>query len=104
MTVADFLQQRFVGPEFTRLRHSIVRRVESYDAADPRRASILALRDEWMDGGRSTRIAGGYHALVDFLVSECRKSGVTIRLGSAVTAIEASDGGDMVLYANGDAN
>jgi monoamine oxidase len=104
MTVAEFLQQRFAGPEFTQLRYSIVRRVESYDAADPRRASVLALRDEWMDGGRSTRIAGGYHALLDFLVSECRKSGVTIRLGSAVTAIEASDGGGVVLYANGDAN
>src|SRR6516165_12411878 len=30
MTVAEFLQQRFAGPEFTRLRYSIVRRVESY--------------------------------------------------------------------------
>ena len=104
MTVAEFLQQHFAGPEYTRLRCSIVRRVEGYDAADPRRASILALRDEWMDGGRSTRIAGGYAALVHFLASECRKNGVTIRLGSAVTAIEASEGGGVVLYANGDAN
>jgi monoamine oxidase len=104
MTVAEFLQQHFAGPEYTRLRCSIVRRVEGYDAADPRRASILALRDEWMDGGRSTRIAGGYAALVHFLASECRKNGVTIRLGSAVTAIEASEGGGVVLYTNGDAN
>jgi phytoene dehydrogenase-like protein len=103
MTVAEFLQQHFAGPEYTRLRYSIVRRVESYDAADPRRASVLALRDEWMDGGRSTRIAGGYDALVHFLASECRKNGVTIRLGSAVTAIEASDGGSVVHCANGDA-
>ena len=104
MTVAEFLQQHFAGPEYTRLRCSIVRRVEGYDAADPRRASVLALRDEWMDGGRSTRIAGGYDALVHFLASECRKNGVTIRLGSAVTAIEASDGGGLVHCANGDAN
>jgi monoamine oxidase len=103
MTVAEFLQQHFAGPEYSRLRYSIIRRVESYDAADPRRASVLAVRDEWMDGGRSTRIAGGYDALVDFLLSECRKTGVTIRLGSA-TAIEASDGGGVVLYANGDPN
>ena len=34
--------------------------------------------------------------------SECRKNGVTIRLGSA--AIEASDGGSVVHCANGDAN
>jgi hypothetical protein len=40
--------------------------VESYDAADPERASTLALRDEWMDEGRSTqvRIAGGYGDLI----------------------------------------
>jgi len=29
--------------------------VEGYDAADPERASILALREEWMDGGRNTQ-------------------------------------------------
>ena len=104
MTVAEFLQQHFAGPEYDRLRRSVVRRVEGYDAADPRRASVLALREEWMDGGRSTRIAGGYGALVDFLASECRKNGVAIRLGSAVTAIEASDGGSVVHCANGDAN
>ena len=45
MTVAEFLQQHFAGPEYTRLRYSIVRMVEGYDAADPRRASVLALRD-----------------------------------------------------------
>ena len=48
--------------------------------------------------------AGDYDALVHFLASECRKNGVTIRLGSAVTAIEASEGGGVVLYTNGDAN
>ena len=29
----------------------IERMVEGYDAADPKRASTLALREEWMDGG-----------------------------------------------------
>jgi len=69
LTVAEFLRRHFAGPEYDRLRHSIERMVEGYDAADPERASILALRDEWMDGGRSTqaRIIGGYGALVDFL-------------------------------------
>ena len=47
-----------------------------------------------MDGGRRTqaRIAGGYGALIDFLTAECRNHGLAIRLGSAVTAIEAIDG------------
>jgi monoamine oxidase len=104
MTVAEFLRRHFAGPEYGRLRHSIERMVEGYDAADPERASILALRDEWMDGGRSTqaRIAGGYGALVDFLTAECRNHGVAIHLGSAVSAIEASNGRGMVRCANGD--
>jgi monoamine oxidase len=74
LLVAQFLRQNFADPKYDRLRHSIERMVEGYDAADPDRASTLALRDEWMDGGRSTlaRIAGGYGTLIDFLVAECR--------------------------------
>jgi monoamine oxidase len=106
MTVAEFLQQHFAGEEYTRLRYSITRMVEGYDAADPRRASVLALRDEWMDNEQSmqARIASGYGALVDFLVSECRKYGVTIHLDSTVTAIAESDGGCMIRCAKGDSH
>jgi monoamine oxidase len=106
LTVAEFLRRYFAGPKYDRLRHSIERMVEGYDAADPERASTLALRDEWMDGGRSkqARIAGGYGALVEFLSAECRNHGVAIHLGSAVSAIEATDGKVMVPCANGDAH
>jgi monoamine oxidase len=104
LTVAEFLRRHFAGSEYDRLRHSIERMVEGYDAADPERASILALRDEWLDGGRSTqaRIVGGYGALVDFLTAECRNRGVAIHLGSAVSAIEATDRKVMVRCTNGD--
>src|SRR5262249_40869333 len=37
-------------------------------------------------------IAGGYGALIKFLVSECRRQGASIHLGSAVTAIDESRG------------
>jgi monoamine oxidase len=106
LTVAEFLRRRFAGPEYDRLRHSIERMVEGYDAADPERASILALREEWMDGGRNTpaRIIGGYGALVDFLTAECRNHGVAIHLGSVVSAVEASNGRGMVRCADGDAH
>src|SRR3979490_799100 len=95
LTVAEFLRRHFAGPEYDRLRHSIERMVEGYDAADPERASILALREEWMDGGRNTqaRIIGGYGALVEFLTAECRRHGVAIHLGSVVSAIEAGNEG-----------
>jgi monoamine oxidase len=106
LTVAEFLRRHFAGSEYDRLRHSIERMAEGYDAADPKRASILALRDEWMDGGRSrqARIVGGYGALVDFLTGECRNHGVAIHLGSAVSAMEESDGRSVVRCANGDAH
>jgi monoamine oxidase len=104
LTVAEFLRRYFASPKYDRLRHSIERMVEGYDAADPERASTLALRDEWMDGGRSSqaRIAGGYGALVEFLTAGCRDHGVAIHLGSVVSAIEADDGKGVVRCANGD--
>jgi len=106
LTVAEFLRRHFAGPEYDRLRHSIERMVEGYDAADPERASTLALRDEWMDGGRSkqARVTGGYGALVEFLTAECRNHGVAVHLGSAVSAIEASNGRGLARCANGDAH
>jgi phytoene dehydrogenase-like protein len=55
LTVAEFLRRYFAGHEYGRLRDSIERMVEGYDAADPERASTLVLRDEWMDGGRTTQ-------------------------------------------------
>lgn len=104
LTVADFLRRHFAGPEYDRLRHSIERMVEGYDAADPERASTLALREEWMDGRHraQARIVGGYGALIDFLAGECRGLGVMFRLGCAVSAIEQTGGALAVRCAAGD--
>jgi monoamine oxidase len=104
-TVADFLKQHFAGPKYSRLRRSVVRMVEGYDAADPARMSMLALRDEWTNSDRSTqaRVVGGYGAVIDFLAADCRKQGARIHLHAAVTAIEATDERVIVRCANGDA-
>jgi monoamine oxidase len=103
LTVAEFLRLHFAGPEHARLRHAVERMVEGYDAADPARASTLALRDEWMNDRPATqaRLEGGYGGLIDFLVAECRRSGVVIRLGAVVTAIEESAGKVIVHCAGG---
>src|SRR5207248_7038176 len=92
--VAEFLRRHFAGGDYGRMRRSIERMVEGYDAADPERASTLALREEWMDGGHSpqARIVGGYGALIEFLAAECRRHGVAIRLGCVVSAIEKAGG------------
>jgi monoamine oxidase len=95
LPIADFLERHFAEPRYRELRRAVERMVEGYDAADPGRASTLALRDEWMGRslGQQGRIAQGYAALVDFLVSECRRHGVAVHQGAAVAAIEARDGG-----------
>lgn len=104
LTVAEFLNRYFAGPEYDRLRHSIERMVEGYDAADPARASTLALRDEWMNGGRGeqARIDGGYGALIGFLAGECRRQGTQCNLGVEVKAIETADRQVLVRFAEGD--
>jgi monoamine oxidase len=104
LTVADFLRRHFAGPQYSRLRRSIGKMVEGYDAADPERVSILALRDEWMNGGpgAQARIGCGYGALIGFLMAECRSQGAVIPLRSVVSAIEETDSGVLVRCANGD--
>jgi monoamine oxidase len=95
LPIADFLETHFADRQYDRLRRAITRTVEGYDAADPRRASTLALRDEWMarDEGQHGRIAEGHGALVEYLASECRRHGAAIHLGASVTAIDEARGG-----------
>ena len=94
LPIAEFLETHFADRRYDELRRSITRTVEGYDAADPRRASTLALREEWMarDDGEHGRIAKGYGALIDYLAAECRKHGAAIQLGAAVAAIDESGG------------
>jgi monoamine oxidase len=95
LPIAEFLDRHFAGPPYEKLRRSIKRMVEGYDAADPARASTLALREEWMGRGlgRQGRIEGGYGGLIEFLATKCAEQGASIHLGTVVSAIEESGGG-----------
>jgi monoamine oxidase len=106
LPIAEFLKQHFAGPDYARLRRSIERMAEGYDAADPARASALALRDEWMNEGPGNqgRVAGGYGALIDFLAAECRGLGAVIHLNAAVKAIEIIAGSVVVRCTSGEAH
>jgi monoamine oxidase len=94
LPIAEFLETHFAGRQYDELRRSITRTVEGYDAADPWRASTLALRDEWMarDDGEHGRLVQGYGGLIAYLSSECRRHGVALHLGAAVTAIDEARG------------
>src|SRR5271163_3125875 len=92
LPIAEFLETHFAAQRYDELRRSITRTVEGYDAADPRRASTLGLRDEWMarDDGPHGRIANGYGELIEYLSSECRRHGAALHLRAAVAAIDQS--------------
>jgi monoamine oxidase len=94
LPIAEFLETHFADRRYDDMRRSVTRTVEGYDAADPRRASTLALRDEWTarDDGPHGRIAKGYGALIDYLLSECRSHGAALHLDAHVTAIEEARG------------
>ena len=66
LPLADFLTQYFPEPHHRPLRELATQFAEGYDAADARRASAFALRDEWSAGGAedSPRPVGGYGPLL----------------------------------------
>jgi monoamine oxidase len=105
LPMAEFLRRHFGGPEHARLRRSIMRMTEGYDAADPERASAFALRDEWMNEGPGNqgRVAGGYGALIDYLAAESSRHGAVIHLKAVVKEIEAAAGSVVVRCADGTA-
>src|SRR5262249_5776859 len=86
LTVAEFLETHFADQRYSDLRRRVTRVIEGYDAADAHLASTLALRDEWIGSevGEQGWIVGGYSALINYLVSECRSLGAAIHLGAAV--------------------
>jgi monoamine oxidase len=64
--------------------------VEGFDAADPARASLKAIVEEWTGPtlSDSTRPAGGYGPLVDVLTCDLNPQQITVRLQSTVQIIE----------------
>lgn len=93
LPVAEFLATHFADPRYAELRRSITRMVEGYDAADTKRASTFALREEWMgrERGQQGRAVGGYGALIAFMRSACLERGVALHCKADVVAIETSD-------------
>ncbi len=105
MPVAQFFEQYLGGEKYARLRESIFRRVEGYDAADPARFSALALRAEILgqSGWGQTNIKQGYGLLTRFLEKEIARRGGSILLGKEVSAIALGAAGIKLRCADGSA-
>jgi monoamine oxidase len=103
LPLADFLAQQFAGDEHTALRAMATQFAEGYDAADPRRASALALREEWAADGvdDSPRPVGGYGPLLRWLSAQAQAAGAKVQLGEAVREIRWQPDRAEILTATG---
>ncbi|PSR53837.1 hypothetical protein AHMF7605_10050 [Adhaeribacter arboris] len=100
---AEFLERYLPEEQFENLRLGVIRFAEGYDAADIRRASSFALREEWQTdaAANSYHPAGGYHQIIDLLAREISRKGGTIVTSSAVKEIKWQPGQVQVTCAGG---
>jgi len=103
LPLADFLVKEFPDAEHAPLRAMATQFAEGYDAADTRRASAWALRDEWATDGvdDSPRPVGGYGPLLHWLADQAQAAGAAVQLSTAVREIRWQPGHAEVLTASG---
>jgi monoamine oxidase len=86
--IVDFLEKEFPSEKDTELKEAILKFVQGYDAADPEKASVFALREEWEnEDNEEQRVNDGYIGLVNFLIKEIKNRGNNIFLSEAVKQI-----------------
>lgn len=97
MSVADFLERAVRDdPSCGTVAARIQGMAEGYDAADPARASIKALVQEWSGStspAESSRPRGGYGTLIDHMQRRLDRARVELRLGSVVRTVRWSGEG-----------
>jgi monoamine oxidase len=89
MTLDDFLQKNFSPEKHPELYTNVKRFVEGYNAADIKKVSALALRNEWSENEDPIqyRPEGGYGRLITFLVNEVTTRGARLHQSTAVEKI-----------------
>ncbi|MBE7169717.1 MAG: FAD-dependent oxidoreductase [Williamsia sp.] len=93
LPIKDFLDRHFQGSEYEHMRRSIKRFVEGYDAADIERASTFALRQEWEgEDEHQYRPAGGYAAMINYLLNACTNRGTVFHFSSTVERVQWEKG------------
>ncbi|WP_153796743.1 flavin monoamine oxidase family protein [Foetidibacter luteolus] len=80
MTIAQFLSAYFADDKYSQFRNTVKSFAEGYDLADINKASLFALRDEWInEEPEHYRIPGGYEQLITYLQKEVTGAGGVIR-------------------------
>lgn len=89
MTMDEFLKMYFSDEKYKELRKSVLRFAQGFDLADTSRASVLALREEWMgEEDEQFRIPGGFDQLINYLEKQCLLSGCIIHTSAKVTEVK----------------
>lgn len=90
MPFSKFLDQYLNEEKFKDVRETARAFVEGYDAADIKRASTFALREEWKNFGQSDqyRLKSGHIKLIDFLSKEIIKNQGEIFLSNVAKEIK----------------
>lgn len=103
-TLSQFLNQHFSEEKHSALHGQALQYAQGFDAVDPDKASVFALRNEWQNEEEVTyHIAGGYVRMVDALVSSCLENDCLILLNKTVREISWQKGEVTVTTTAGEA-
>jgi monoamine oxidase len=86
---AQFLDTYFNATKYEKLRKGVTQFVEGYDAAELRRVSSFALREEWSgtDEENQSHIKGGYSRIIHFMENYIVSSGGSILVNEVVKEV-----------------
>jgi monoamine oxidase len=90
ITLTEFFRTYFNEEKYSTIRESARKFVEGFDAADPDRVSMYALREEWshFDEDPQFRIKEGYSKVPELIYEECIRRNVDIVLSQVVSKIK----------------
>lgn len=84
-----FLEMHFAGPAYEALRRQTRAFATGFDLADPVKASIKALGNEWNNQSDEIyRIKEGYVSLINYLEQQCLKKGCTILTNKKIKQVD----------------
>ena len=102
-TLTLFLNIYFAEEKHNELRQQALQYAQGFDAVDPDKASIFALRDEWEHEEEATyRVDGGYGRLIRYLLVYCEAKGCSVVFSNAVTEINWKEGEVIITTSSGE--